>query len=258
MPTVAPSAGEAEDREGLGYPARSWWLGVSLLGMVVGSLGPWAETRVLGTTLKSTSGVERYGWVVLVAAAAGLAAALFFAGTSHRPRPLWPLGVCAAAAVLGVGVALNEWVEIASTGDTLGQLDESTGWALHLTWLASASALLATVANLGEDTALTFMSTRRSGSAVAPGARDLAVASLLMIPAWLVYFVVSVIVTYLYLPEETSTAVNVVLVALLFVPQVVGMALGAGGIRGGERGMGTAGVVGNALFAVILLILLLS
>jgi len=50
--------------------------------MVVGSLGPWDETGVLGTTLKSTSGVERYGWVVLVAAAAGLAAALFFAGCS--------------------------------------------------------------------------------------------------------------------------------------------------------------------------------
>lgn len=135
-----------------GYPARLWWLGASGVLMAVGSLGVWAKTEVLGVTLESSRGVERLGWLALVAGAAASVAALVFARVPQRPRPWWPLAVCAAAAVLGAGVALYEGFQIASSDEALAP-SESSGWGLHLTLVASVSLFVAT-AVLGRDTSV--------------------------------------------------------------------------------------------------------
>lgn len=133
------------------YPARLWWLGASGVLMVVGSLGVWAKTEVLGVTLESSRGVERLGWLTLGAGAAASVAALVFARVPERPRPRWPIAVCAAAAVLGAGVALYEGFRIASSDEALAP-PESSGWGLQLTVVASVSMLVASAVSLQRDT----------------------------------------------------------------------------------------------------------
>ncbi len=132
-----------------GYPLRIWWLGASGLCVILGSLGTWEKTGLLGATLERSSGVERHGRVALIAGGAALAAAVLFAHTSRRPRPLWPLAVCAGAAVLGAGAAVYSWATIESNDDFLGP---SPGWGIYLTWVASVSLFLASAVSLGRDT----------------------------------------------------------------------------------------------------------
>jgi type IV secretory pathway TrbD component len=59
--------------------------------------------------------------------------------------------VCAAAAVLGAGVALYEGFRIASGDEALAP-SESSGWGLHLTLVASVSLLVASAVSLRRDT----------------------------------------------------------------------------------------------------------
>lgn len=137
----------------LGCPLRFWWLGASGLCVALGSLGTWEKTELFGTTLESSSGVERHGWLALMAGGAALMAAVLFARTSRRPRPLWPLVVCAIAAVLAAGAAVYDWAEIESSDEAFGAY-QSAGWGLYLAWVASVSLFLASAVSLGRDTSV--------------------------------------------------------------------------------------------------------
>jgi hypothetical protein len=135
-----------------GYPPRYWWLGASALCMVVGSAGTWAKNDLLGTTMETWSGVERHGWISLLAGVAALAAATLFAKAARRPRPLWPLAVCATAAVLGAVAATYDFFKIESSDEFLGA--NASGWGLYLTWMASVSLFFASAVCVGQDTSV--------------------------------------------------------------------------------------------------------
>jgi hypothetical protein len=159
MPVSASEEGRPENegwQGALRLPARFWWLGVSALSVIVGSLGPWAD-HWLG---QSESGLDRYGWVALIGGGASLGAGFRFARTHERPRPSWPLVVCATAAVASAAIAVYEWTVIEG-GGILGT--DSAGWGLYLTWVASVSLFLASAVCVGRDTSAAAWSAAFSG-----------------------------------------------------------------------------------------------
>ena len=106
----------------------------------------------------------------------------------------------------------------------------------------------------------------RLPSPLHPGRRP-AIASFLMVPALLLsyvtaYFAGVAVQSAFGLAEDESlreagvwgVVSGVLLIALIVVPQLVGIALGVRARRLGERRLGTAGVVVNAAIAAFLLL----
>ena len=98
-------------------------------------------------------------------------------------------------------------------------------------------------------------------------ARRLAIASLLMVPALLLFYVAayfagSALQAALGLAEDEGlreagvwgVVAGVFLIALMVVPQIVGVVLGVRARHLGERRLGTVGVAVNAAIAAYLLI----
>lgn len=106
----------------------------------------------------------------------------------------------------------------------------------------------------------------RVPSPLQPGRRP-AIASFLMVPALVLsyvtaYFAGVAVQSAFGLAEDESlreagvwgVVSGVLLIALIVVPQLVGIALGVRARRLGERRLGTAGVVVNAAIAAFLLL----
>ncbi len=140
-----------------GYPLRMWWLGASAALVIIGSFGPWARALFV-----SVSGTDGDGVVTLLGGVAAVGAAFFFARTSLRPRPWWPLALCLGVAVVGVGITANVWWDLetsdgsedsSSTSDDEFAFDFDTdalvtvSWGLMLTLVASISLAVAAAFN---------------------------------------------------------------------------------------------------------------
>jgi hypothetical protein len=152
-----------------GYQLRLWWLGASAALMIVGSLGPWARALFV-----SVSGTDGDGVLTLLGGLAAVGAAFFYARTSARPRPWWPLALCLGVAVVGVAITANVWWDLESSDgseDSSSTSDEfsfdldtdalvTVSWGLILTLVASISLAVAAAFNFLRRSAIEIASPR--------------------------------------------------------------------------------------------------
>ena len=135
-----------------GYPLRFWWLGTSAALMIVGSFGPWIRAFIV-----SASGTDGDGVFTLIGGIAAVIVAFLFARSGMRPRPWWPLAVCAIVGLVGVGITANIWWDVESSdgSDENGTASEdelfdfdtdalvTISWGLIMTLAASISLVVA-------------------------------------------------------------------------------------------------------------------
>jgi hypothetical protein len=123
-------------------PKTFWWSVASLLVMVVGAFGPWAEVEDL-ITIHGTDG-GRDGWVIVGAAVVGALSLLAYA----RFRRGWLLVLPLLAGLGGAATAaydISDLESIASSNPFFSSIVK-TGWGLYVALGASISLALASIA----------------------------------------------------------------------------------------------------------------
>jgi hypothetical protein len=121
------------------------WLGLSLLVMLVGTVGPWGEF-ILGVTVSgwdTSGGPTTLVFAVLIFGFAALAA--FFPRTPKALRvTLVAIGAFFALLMAALGLYWAVGIENLVAGDQPGVV--GAGWGVWVTAIGAVSALLATIA----------------------------------------------------------------------------------------------------------------
>lgn len=137
-------------------PRSFWWAVASLVVMVVGAVGPWAE--VLSVTIDGIDG-SRDGWVVIGAAAVAALLLLVFAVARRAWLAVFPL-LAGAVGGATAGYDISDIRSLAS--ETIGGRLVETEWGIYVALAGSISLIVASLALMVEGRG------RRPAAAAAP------------------------------------------------------------------------------------------
>ena len=127
-------------------PRSTWWVGGSLVIMVVGAFGPWATIADLATIHGTDGG--RDGWVVVGAAAVAALAVLGYL----RFRRGWLIVLSLLAGLLGVVTTVYDISDMTSASDSLlfEDIPVDLRWGIYVALVGSVSLALASMGMLVE------------------------------------------------------------------------------------------------------------
>jgi hypothetical protein len=115
------------------------WAAASIVAMVVGSLGTWAESKPFGESVRGTEGD---GWAVIGCAVIALVLILYHEG---RRRGIGPLLVALLAALIASWAAIYDWTDLHRVASQFPGLIQSA-WGIYVATIGSVSLAAACIA----------------------------------------------------------------------------------------------------------------